>query len=83
MAHNPASYFGVNAVVLRKHGHTEEQVDDIAKAYRHVYQSGTSVFNALKRIEADLDPTPVRDNILAFIRDCKLRLVAIPRDLEE
>ena len=81
MAHNPASYFGVNAVVLRKHGYTEEQVDDIAKAYRHVYQSGTSVFNAMKRIEADLDPTPVRDTILAFIRDSKLRLVAIPRDL--
>lgn len=83
MAHNPASYFGVNAVVLRKHGHTEEQIDDIAKAYRHVYQSGTSVFNALKRIEADLEPSPVRDTILGFIRDCRLKLVAIPRDLEQ
>ncbi|MCM1347965.1 MAG: acyl-ACP--UDP-N-acetylglucosamine O-acyltransferase [Firmicutes bacterium] len=83
MAHNPASYFGVNAVVLRKHGHSEEQIDDIAKAYRHVYQSGTSVFNAMKRIEADLEPTPVRDHILAFIRDSKMRLVAIPRDLEQ
>lgn len=83
MAHNPASYFGVNAVVLRKHGYTEDQVDDIAKAYRHVYQSGTSVFNAMKRIEADIDPSPVRDSILGFIRDCKLKLVAIPRDLEQ
>lgn len=83
MAHNPASYFGVNAVVLRKNGHTEEQIDDIAKAYRHVYQSGTSVFNALKRIEADLEPSPVRDTILGFIRDSRLKLVAIPRDLEQ
>lgn len=83
MAHNPASYFGVNAVVLRKHAYTEDQIDDIAKAYRHVYQSGTSVFNAMKRIEADLEPSELRDTILAFIRDCKLRLVAIPRDLEQ
>lgn len=82
MAHNPASYFGVNAVVLRRHGFTEEQVDDIAKAYRHVYQSGTSVFNALKRIEADLDPSEVRTTITDFIRDHNLKLVAIPRDLE-
>lgn len=82
MAHNPASYFGVNAVVMRKHGFTEVQVDDVAKAYRHIYQSGTSVFNALKRIEVDLEPGTVRDNILEFVRSCNLRLVGIPRDLE-
>ena len=82
MAHNPAAYFGVNAVVLRRHGFTEEQVDDIAKAYRHVYQSGTSVFNALKRIEADLDPSDVRTEVTDFIRSHNLKLVAIPRDLE-
>lgn len=82
MAHNPASYFGVNAVVMRKHGFTDDQVDDVAKAYRHVYQTGTSVFNAMKRIEADVAPSEVRDNIMRFINDCKLRIVAIPRDLE-
>ncbi|MBD5259269.1 MAG: acyl-ACP--UDP-N-acetylglucosamine O-acyltransferase [Bacteroides sp.] len=82
MAHNPASYFGVNAVILRKHGFTDAQIDDIAKAYRHVYQSGTSVFNALQRIEADLDPGEVRDTIVNFIKGVNLRLVAIPRDLE-
>ncbi|MDE6826048.1 MAG: acyl-ACP--UDP-N-acetylglucosamine O-acyltransferase [Paramuribaculum sp.] len=82
MAHNPASYFGVNAVVLRKGKYTDEEVDDIAKAYRHVYQSGTSVFNALKRIEVDLEPSRVRDSIIDFIRSCNLKIVAIPRDLE-
>lgn len=82
MAHNPASYFGVNAVILRRNGFTEEEIDDIAKAYRHVYQSGTSVFNALKRIEADLDPSELRTAITDFIRDHNLKLVAIPRDIE-
>lgn len=83
MAHNPASYFGVNAVVLRKGKYSEDQIDDIAKAYRHIYQSGTSVFNALKRIEADIEPNPLRDSILGFVRECRLKLVAIPRDLEQ
>lgn len=82
VAHNPVAYFGVNAVILRKHDFTEEQIDDVAKAYRHVYQTGTSVFNALKRIEADVEEGDVRANIVNFIRDCNLKLVAIPRDLE-
>lgn len=82
MAHNPASYIGVNAVVLRKKGFTDEQIDDIAKAYRHIYQSNTSVFNAIKRIEVDIDRSEVRDKILDFIIKCNQKLVAIPRDLE-
>ena len=82
VAHNPVAYFGVNAVVLRKHGFTEEQIDDIAKAYRHVYQTGTSVFNALRRINADVTPGEIRDNIVNFINSVNLKLVAIPRDLE-
>lgn len=82
VAHNPVAYFGVNAYVMRKHGFTNDQIDDIAKAYRHVYQSGTSVFNALKRIEADVDPSPDRDAITDFIRNVSLQIVAVPVELE-
>ncbi len=82
MAHNPTSYFGVNAFLLRKKGNLdEERIDDIAKCYRHIYQTGTSVFNALKRIEADVDESPERQNILDFIRGVDLRIVAVPKDL--
>ena len=77
IAHNPASYYGINAVVMRKHGFTEEQVDEIAKAYRHVYQSGTSVYNAVKRIEADVEDIPERATILDFIRANDFKIVAI------
>lgn len=82
MAHNPASYFGVNAVVMRKHGFTNDEIDDVAKAYRHVYQSSTSVFNALRRIKSDLPEGRVRSAIVDFIEGVGLKLVAIPRDLE-
>ena len=50
-------------------------MDDAAKAYRHIYQCGTSVYNALKRIEADIDPSELRDDILNFIRDNNMRIV--------
>lgn len=80
IAHNPASYYGVNAVIMRKEGFTEEQIDDIAKSYRHVYQCGTSVFNALRRIEADVQDSPIRRAILDFIRGCEMKIVAIPQE---
>lgn len=77
IAHNPATYYGVNAVILSKHaGYTADQIDDIAKAYRHIYQSSTSLFNALRRIESDIDPGQVRDEILNFVRDtARMRIV--------
>lgn len=75
IAHNPATFFGVNAWIMKKHGYTDEEIDDIAKAYRHLYQSGTSVFNALKRIEADVAPSENRDIITDFIRSNNLRVV--------
>ncbi len=78
IAHNPASFYGVNAVVLRKGGFTEEQIDDIAKCYRHLYQCSTSVLNALRRIEGDVADTPLRQTILDFIRGNNLRIAAVP-----
>lgn len=83
MAHNPTSYFGVNAYILGKHaGLSDARIDDIAKCYRHIYQTGTSVFNALKRIQADVDESAERKKIIDFIEGCNLRIVAIPKDLE-
>ena len=69
MAHNPVSYYGVNSVVMGKHGgFSDEQIDDVAKAYRHLYQTSTSIFNALQRIEADIAPSEIRDEIVNFVR---------------
>lgn len=77
IAHNPASYYGINAIVMRKGGHfSEDDIDVAAKAYRHVYQCSTTVFNALKRIETDIEPGDVRDEILSFIRENNLKIVA-------
>jgi acyl-ACP--UDP-N-acetylglucosamine O-acyltransferase len=81
MAHNPIAYFGVNAYLLRKGHMNEDRIDDIAKCYRHIYQCGTSLFNAMRRIQEDVTPTEERDNILSFIRDHGMQIAAVPKDI--
>ena len=39
--------------------------------------------DALRRIEADLDPSEIRDNIMNFITSVKLKIVAVPVDMED
>jgi len=80
MAHNPISYFGVNAFIMRKGNISEDRIDDIAKCYRHIYQCGTSLFNAMRRIQEDVSPSAERDAILSFIRDHGMKIAAINVD---
>ena len=69
MAHNPVTYYGVNSYILQKHcNFSEEDIDNIAKAYRHIYQSSTSVFNALRRISEDIPECEIREEIVNFIK---------------
>ncbi len=81
MAHNPISYFGVNAVILREAKKNEEIIDEIAKCYRLIYQSHTSVFNAIKRIEVDVLDCKERQIIIDFIRSHKFIIAALPIEL--
>lgn len=80
IAHNPASYYGVNATVMRHKNYVSEAiVDDIAKAYRHIYQCNISIFNAVKRINADVAPSEQRDMILDFIKESGNKIIALPK----
>ena len=78
MAHNPIDYFGVNSYVLKKAKKEDEIIDDIAKCYRHVYQTGTSLFNALRRIKDDVESSPEREAIIAFIEGHDMKLAGLP-----
>lgn len=83
MAHNPIEYFGVNAYILRKGKFEENRIDEIAKAYRHIYQSQTSPFNALKRIESDLEDGDEKRAILNFVKKHNYQLAALPKGLSD
>lgn len=78
MAHNPVSYYGINAFILRKGKKSEKVIDDIAKCYRHLYQCNTSPINAVRRMREDIDPSAERDQIIAFVEGHNYRLAALP-----
>ncbi len=80
MAHNPIAYFGVNALILRKGNFSEALIDDIAKCYRHIYQSNTSAFNAMVRVKADVAPGPERDAIIKFVEGHNFKIAALTLD---
>ena len=80
-AHNPIAYYGINAVIMGKHGFSRAIIDDIAKAYRQIYQCGTSVENALRRIREEITISPEIQYMLDFIENSKRGIMAINRDL--
>lgn len=82
VAHNPVVYYGVNATVLRYNGFNEDQIDNIAKCYRHIYQCSTSVFNAMRRIREDVEG-PESKAILDFIDAHKRKIVGISHLVEQ
>lgn len=83
MAHNPINYAGVNAFVLKRAGRSDEAIDEIAKAYRHVYLCNTSTYNAMRRIEIDVEDSPEKMAILRFIKGHNLSIAAVPDVSEE
>ncbi len=78
IAHNPVTYYGVNAYTMRKLNYSEEQIDNVAKAFRHIYQCHTSIFSAMKRVQSDVEQTAEIAEIVKFIRDCDHNIVALP-----
>ncbi len=78
MAHNPITYYGVNAYLMRKGHKTEQDIDDIAKCYRHIYQCNSSLRNAVIRIREDIADTEVRNRVLEFIDAHDMKLAALP-----
>ena len=75
-AHHPVSYYGVNSVVLAHEHFPQETLNLIALAYNFVYQSNTSVEDALLKIGEQLDNTPEMDTIVDFLRNSKRGIIS-------
>ncbi|MEG1737120.1 MAG: acyl-ACP--UDP-N-acetylglucosamine O-acyltransferase [Odoribacter sp.] len=77
-AHNPITYYGINAAVLARNGHLKEEViDNIAKAYRQIYQCATSLENALLRIKEIVPISPEINYLLDFIEHSEKGIIGI------
>ena len=65
----PMSYVGINSVGLRRRGFTTEKIREIQNIYRILYQMNYNNSQAAQILEAEMEATPERDEILQFIRD--------------
>lgn len=65
----PLSYAGINSIGLKRRGFSDELVNEIQEAYRYIYLKGLNNNDALIEIEANINPTPERDEIINFIRN--------------
>ena len=68
-AKEPLSYVGINSVGLRRRGFTTEKIKEIQDIYRILYQKNYNISQAIGVIEAEMEATPERDEILDFIRN--------------
>jgi len=68
-AREPLSYVGINSVGLRRRGFISDKIREIQNIYRLLYQRQYNNSQAAEIIEAEMEATPERDEILQFIRD--------------
>ncbi|MDC6364608.1 MULTISPECIES: acyl-ACP--UDP-N-acetylglucosamine O-acyltransferase [Flavobacteriaceae] len=68
-AREPLSYVGINSIGLRRRGFVAEKIREIQNIYRILYQKNYNNSQAASIIEAEMEATPERDEILQFIRD--------------
>jgi UDP-N-acetylglucosamine acyltransferase len=66
-AREPLSYVGVNSIGLRRRGFTPEVINKIQEIYRIIFLKSYNVSQAVEIIEAKVEATPERDEILSFI----------------
>ena len=65
----PLSYVGINSIGLRRRGFTTDKIREIQNIYRFLYQKNYNNSQAAEIIEAEMEATPERDEILQFIRN--------------
>ena len=70
-ARNPLSFVGANFIGLRRRGFTSEQISEIQEIFRVLFQSGYGYGRACDIVEDNFAPTPIRDEIIGFMRSSK------------
>ncbi len=68
-AREPISYVGINSVGLRRRGFDSDVIMQIQSIYRILYQKKYNNSQAVSIIEAEMEATKERDEIIQFIKD--------------
>lgn len=70
-AREPLSYVGINSIGLRRRGFDPAKIQEIQNIYRILYQKNYNNSQAVQIIEAEMEATSERDEILQFIKNSK------------
>jgi len=65
----PISYIGINSIGLRRRGFATEKIREIQNIFRLLYQKNYNTSQALEKIEAEMEATKERDQIILFIKN--------------
>ena len=68
-AREPLSYVGINSVGLRRRGFDSKKIREIQNIYRLLYQKNYNNSQACEIIEAEMEASNERDEILMFIKN--------------
>ena len=68
-AREPLSYVGINSVGLRRRGFDSKKIREIQNIYRLLYQKNYNNSQAYEIIEAEMEASNERDEILMFIKN--------------
>jgi len=71
VAREPLQFIGVNTIGLGRRGFDAEHIKLIEDVYRIIFVRGHNVSHALEVVEQDIPQSPLRDEILQFIRSQK------------
>jgi len=65
----PLSFIGINSIGLRRRGFETEKIREIQNIFRILYQKNYNTTQALEKIEADMEATKERDQVILFIKN--------------
>lgn len=74
-AHEPTVFHSINKLVLENEHFSEKTIKELAYAYRLIYKTHTSLFNALLRIEEQIPPTLEIKQVVEFCRSSQLGII--------
>ena len=68
-AREPLSFVGINSIGLRRREFSDEKIKEIQAIFRILYQKNLNNTQAILKIEAEMDASPERDEIISFVQN--------------
>lgn len=67
-AGEPLKYTGLNVVGLRRHGFSNQTINQLKEVYRLIYRSEFNISQALEQIQSGFEPTEEIREVVSFIQ---------------